>query len=145
MGRPNLSSGKLSRRQHRGRFGCEAECGAVFEKTPLGHIEVVGDHNTTLPPPVPDARPPHQARCLKAGQQMDERKNKGYHDPACARDSKAICDQSHSNQVEDQDKPQSVPYHPQRTEQKSSEIEPFMQEDAPVGLFDRRLSILRRF
>jgi len=38
-----------------------------------------------------------------------------------------------------------VPYHPQKTEQKSSEIEPFMQEDAPVGLFDRRLSILRRF
>jgi hypothetical protein len=144
MGRPNLSSSsKLSRGQHRGRLSRDAECRAVIEKTPLGHIEVVGDHNAALPPPVPDARPPHQGGCLKADQQMDERKNKSDHGPACARASKAICDQSHSNQVDDQDKPQAVPYHPQRSEQKSSGIEPFMQEDAPVGLFGRRLSVLR--
>jgi hypothetical protein len=90
MGRPNRTRGKRSRRQQGGRRGGAVECRAAIEKTPLGHIEVFGNHNTALSPPVPDTRPPHEGRCLKAYQQMNKRKNQGDDNPACAEDSKAI-------------------------------------------------------
>jgi hypothetical protein len=76
---------------------------------------------------------------------MDEPENQGNHNPVDPQKSKAVCDQSDSDHVDDQNNPQTPPYHPQRTEQKSCQTEPFRQEDEPLSVLNRRVLIRRWF
>jgi hypothetical protein len=62
----------------------------VIEKTPLGHVKIVGDDDATFPPSVPDARPAQQGRCLKTDQQMDKPQHEGNRCPADTHGLKAV-------------------------------------------------------